>query len=93
MSKTVENYAVIGGQYVAVCYGVRDSIHAAKLLASSHIQYWDNWQGWHYPGIYRASDCARDAQGNIYPRPFVNPVATRGYGDKKWTIREDVDRC
>lgn len=85
-----ERYVVIGGQYTLTCYGVRDTLHAAKVLASAHPTYWDNWQGWHYPAIYRVSDCVTcNLDGNVYPAPSAIPVATRGHGDRQWTVTDD----
>lgn len=49
----MKNFAVIGGQYQAYFYGFADTIHAAKILATKNDEYWDNWQGWHTPAIYR----------------------------------------
>lgn len=49
-------YYVIGGQYIYHCYGGTPSIIGAKRLANKNAEYWDNWQGWHIPKIYRAED-------------------------------------
>lgn len=45
-------YTVIGGQYVGINYGTTDTLLKAKRLATAHAEYWDNFQGWHKPGIY-----------------------------------------
>lgn len=50
-------YYVIGGQYNAYCYGGCATLLGAKRIAGRHLEYWDNWQGWHAPKIYRAEDC------------------------------------
>jgi len=50
----------IGGQYHCVDYGKtvvnytteRGLLRRARQLAASHAEYWDNWQGWHEPGVY-----------------------------------------
>lgn len=49
-------YVVIGGQYDCYTYGAAKTLTGAKRLASSHVEYWDNWQGWHYPDIFRVED-------------------------------------
>ena len=56
MSKNAKNYYVIGGQYESVCYGGTLTLLGAKRLAGKNVEYWDNWQGWHKPLIYRAED-------------------------------------
>lgn len=50
------NYYVIGGQYESLCYGGAPSLMGAKRLANKNSEYWDNWQGWHTPMIYKAED-------------------------------------
>ena len=50
------NYYVIGGQYEYCCYGGTHTLADAKRLAEEKEEYWDNWQGWHRPEIYRAKD-------------------------------------
>ncbi len=54
--ENLKKYVVIGGQYQSYCYGSSDSLHGAKCLASKNREYWDNWQGWHTPKIYRRED-------------------------------------
>lgn len=80
-------YYVIGGQYQYRCYGGARSLLAAKRMASKCAEYWDNWQGWHVPAIYRAEDTR--VVHNFYgdtrvPLPGAVPVATRGYSEC-WT--------
>lgn len=52
----MNNYYVIGGQYESYCYGGAPTLIGAKRLANKNVEYWDNWQGWHIPKIYRAED-------------------------------------
>lgn len=54
--KKTNNYYVIGGQYEPHCYGGTPTLTGAKRLATKSEEYWDNWQGWHKPSIYRAED-------------------------------------
>ena len=49
-------YCVIGGQYEPHYYGTTKTLLAAKQLSTKNIEYWDNWQGWHKPKIYRIED-------------------------------------
>ena len=53
--KKVEYY-VIGGQYASFCHGGTPTLLGAKRLANKCKEYWDNWQGWHTPKIYKAAD-------------------------------------
>lgn len=53
----MKKYQVIGGQYEQRWYGESDSLHGARIIAGKNKEYWDNWQGWHRPGIYLAEDC------------------------------------
>lgn len=50
------NYYVIGGQYESCCYGGTPTLIGAKRLATKNMEYWDNWQGWRKPKIYKAED-------------------------------------
>lgn len=50
------NYYVIGGQYESCCYGGTPTLIGAKRLATKNMEYWDNWQGWHKPKVYKAED-------------------------------------
>ena len=35
-------------------------------VAGKNKEYWDNWQGWHTPKIYKAEDCEEvEAKGYI----------------------------
>ena len=78
------NYYVIGGQYESICYGGSVTLRGAKMIATKNIEYWDNWQGWHKPAIYRAEDTEEiESRGRIttydgqtirVPRPYAVPV-------------------
>lgn len=50
------NFYVIGGQYESCCYGGAPTLIGAKRLATKNMEYWDNWQGWHKPLVYKAED-------------------------------------
>lgn len=73
------NYYVIGGQYESYCYGGAPTLTGAKRLANKHKEYWDNWQGWHTPRIYKAEDTfateSYDGQEIRIPCAFTEPVA------------------
>lgn len=51
-----KKYQIIGGQYETRNYGESDSLEYAKRIARRNPEYWDNWQGWHIPKIYRTED-------------------------------------
>lgn len=72
--KKQNNFYVIGGQYNYVCYGGAPTLIGAKRLANRNSEYWDNWQGWHTPEIYRAED-VREHDGEFYPIPGTMPIA------------------
>lgn len=62
----MKKYQVIGGQYEKSWKGESDSLRGAKIISKKNIEYWDNWQGWHTPNIYRAEDCEeREANGEL----------------------------
>ena len=66
------NYYVIGGQYESYCYGGTPTLIGAKRLANKNREYWDNWQGWHTPQIYRADDTqVIESSGRITNRDGV----------------------
>ena len=79
----MKKYCVIGGQYDPYCYGFSDSLTGAKQMATKNVEHWDNWQGWHYPCVYRSEDVepyhAYDAQ-HYRPKDCAKPVARRVYG-------------
>lgn len=80
----MKKYQVIGGQYEHYWYGESDSLHGAKIIAGRNKEYWDNWQGWHTPKIYKAEDCEEiEAKGCItipdgwiirIPKEFAEPI-------------------
>ena len=55
----MKQYQIIGGQYEQFWYGESDSLHGAKVIAGRNKEYWDNWQGWHTPSVYKREDCER----------------------------------
>lgn len=60
------NYYVIGGQYETCCYGGTPTLIGAKRMATKCMEYWDNWQGWHKPNIYKAEDTVEiESRGRI----------------------------
>lgn len=84
-----KGYYVIGGQYAAFNHGFRETLHGAKILATQKEEYWDNWQGWHKPAIYRTEDC--EEQTNFYgeqmlPKDFAQPAAV--WNGRKWEENE-----
>lgn len=76
MATKIKKYAVIGGQYKYHCYGTTDSLQAAKVLATKSQEYWDNWQGWHTPRIYRGEDCF--VHYDEYGRENIIPIVSIG---------------
>lgn len=71
------NFAVIGGQYQSYCYGCTPTLLGAKRLAGKNEEYWDNWQGWHRPAVYRIEDT--EIVENFYgtmrvPKDYAEPV-------------------
>lgn len=54
--KHIKKYQVIGGQYESHWHGESDTLRGARCIATRHMEYWDNWQGWHKPRIYAAED-------------------------------------
>lgn len=62
----MKKYQIIGGQYESKWYGESDSLHGAKIIAGKNKEYWDNWQGWQSPKIYKAEDCEKiESNGRI----------------------------
>lgn len=73
-----KNFAIIGGQYATYCYGFTQTLTGAKRLARKNLKYWDNWQGWHAPKIYKAEDVEKVSNfyGETYaPSAGALPVA------------------
>ena len=87
MKKEIKYY-VIGGQYTSYNYGGTYTLEGAKRLATKHEEYWDNWQGWHKPDIYKASDCSLGKNffetTDFYPKEFADPVMYWDYKSKRW---------
>lgn len=72
-----KNFAIIGGQYATYCYGFTPTLTGAKRLARKNLEYWDNWQGWHAPKIYKAEDVEKviNFYGETYaPKEDAHPV-------------------
>lgn len=82
------NYYVIGGQYEAYCYGGSETLLGAKQKAAKHDEYWDNWQGWHRPKVYAASDCmlanSQFFGEQMVPKAGAYPVAVYDMDSKHW---------
>ena len=74
MAKAV-NFYVIGGQYRPICYGGTPTLIGAKRLANKCAEYWDNWQGWKTPPIYRAEDTEIAENGERVPKFWARPIA------------------
>ena len=88
------NYYVIGGQYASFCYGGTPTLIGAKRLARKSAEYWDNWQGWHIPDIYRAEDV--EDVSNFYgdtkaPTDGAMPVAWAWYNNGR-PIWEGIEK-
>ena len=66
------NYYVIGGQYEGYNYGGAATLLGAKRLARRNQEYWGNWQGWHTPNVYAASDC--ECRTTLYARRMILPM-------------------
>jgi len=77
--KTNNKYIVIGGQYDYRTYGTAATLTGAKRLATKNAEYWDNWQGWHYPDIYRVEDveAVETFFGSGYSYPRCHPRMAR----------------
>lgn len=83
----MKRYVVIGGQYDSYFYGSFDSLHAAKICATQHEEYWDNWQGWHKPKIYssRQVELVNNFYGKQYcPKYDATPLYVWDSEAKKW---------
>lgn len=51
MENANTTYYVVGGQYTYRVYGSTRSLHAAKLMATRHEEFHDNFAGWQKPDI------------------------------------------
>lgn len=79
------NFAIIGGQYASYCYGFTPTLIGAKRLARKNLEYWDNWQGWHAPKIYKIEDVEKvtNFYGETYaPKYWALPVVFAWVEDK-----------
>ena len=71
----MKKYVVIGGQYFCCYYGEADTLTGAKRIAGKNAEYWDNWQGWHVPRIYRAEDVKDAGRQEKVVKFGAQPVA------------------
>lgn len=56
-----------------IAMGGTPTLIGAKRLASRNMEYWDNWQGWHKPKIYRAEDVQKvTSKGRITTRDGID---------------------
>ena len=72
------NFVIIGGQYASYCYVFTPTLTGAKQLVHKNMEYWDNWQGWHAPKIYKAEDVEKvtNFYGETYaPKNGALPAA------------------
>ena len=87
----MKKYVVIGGQYTQVYYGETDTLTGAKRIAGENAEYWDNWQGWHLPKIYKREDVADSGRWEKLVKYGARPVAV-GYiqgGRNRWENLEN----
>lgn len=76
------NYYVIGGQYETYCYGGTPTLIGAKRLATKNMEYWDNWQGWHKPKIYKADDTeVITSKGRILTEDGIEIRVPKGWAE------------
>lgn len=93
-SELKAQYAVIGGQYRDYCCGETETLLGAKRLAGKSMEYWDNWQGWHIPKIYKLEDTemvSLDGESVRVPKPGATAAAKGTYKDGKITWKEGAD--
>lgn len=86
MKKEIEFY-VIGDQYKAYNYGGAATLEGAKRLATKNEEYWDNWQEFHKPAIYKAEDCEVQTGWfgtDHYPKWNAIPYMTWNEYFRKW---------
>ena len=91
-----QNYAVIGGQYAVYCYGFTPTLTGAKRIARKNLEYWDNWQGWHAPKIYKIEDVEKitNFYGETYaPRSGALPVAVAWVEDNGNKLMWEAELC
>lgn len=85
----MKKYQVIGGQYESSWIGESDSLHGAKILATRNMEYWDNWQGWHKPCIYRAEDVEIVKSYGRICTPDGWDIRVTKFGARPWVWRGD----
>ena len=86
MKKEIKYYA-IGGQYDYYNHGGAYTLEGAKRLATKNEEYWDNWQGWHKPDIYKAEDCELSVNfygEHYYPKNYAEPVIVWNEMTQRW---------
>lgn len=86
MKKEIKYY-VIGGQYEDFNYGGAFTLEGAKRLATKCEEFWDNFQGWHKPRIFKVEDCELKTNffgKNYYPKANAVPEASWNKYTKKW---------
>lgn len=85
-------YVTEAAALLSECFGGgAPTLTGAKRLASKTAEYWDNWQGWHIPAIYRAEDVRKVV--NFYGETFApcegaRPVAAAEYNNGRAEWRE-----
>lgn len=87
----MKKYIIIGGQYFACYYGEANTLTGAKRIAGKNAEYWDNWQGWHLPKIYRQEDVIDNGHWEKIVKCGARPVAV-GYikgGRNHWENLEN----
>lgn len=70
-------YYVIGGQYEQYYYGGSNSLRGAKIMASRHMEFWDNHHGWNKPGVYAANDCRKIITKGMITYPDGQEIMVR----------------
>ena len=93
MKKNEIRYYVIGGQYAYYNHGGAATIAGAKILATKNEEYWDNWQGWHKPSIYKAEDCevwTNFFGTDYYPKTDADPYMVWDEQAGKWRMYERI---
>lgn len=78
----MKTYTIIGGQYRRVIYGETDSLQTAKRIATSHLEYWDDWSHFHKPAIW-ATETLSDTG---FPDGRSVCVAKWNTSARKWDI-------
>ena len=92
MTTTNAKYAVIGGQYEAAYYGCTDTLLKAKRLATANAEYWDNWQGWHKPQIYKIEDTEEIETGGMITYRDGMTIRIPTFGAPRWAWDNDAKK-